>query len=74
MLVKDTDLYKQARPRGTAGLCAARSDRYACEVMVVEALLINYLKRETIRYIYTQESTYLSPSNVTACVGVCAYS
>ena len=28
----------------------------------------DYLKRETIRHTYTHEITYLSPSNVTACV------
>jgi hypothetical protein len=34
--------------------------------MIEEAMLIDYLKRETIRHTYTQELTYLSLSNVTA--------
>jgi hypothetical protein len=37
-------------------------------MMVVKALLIDYLKRETIRHTYTQELTYLGLSIVTACV------
>jgi hypothetical protein len=36
--------------------------------MIEEVLLIDYLKRETIRHSYTQELTYLSLSNVTAYV------